>query len=687
MARTSKKASFLSVCAAIFMMSGLASANSMTAADFVSLPGGGVELKFNFDSPPAAPKAYMIKKPARLVLDVAGADNKLGARSLDVKEGLVDEVNFAESEGRLRIVANLTDGANYDTYVDGNSLFVVIKGGAAIKSPVAAASVVSSGESNTAPVVESTKVQGIDFEREEGGVGRVSVVLSDDKAGVDIVEEGNNVVVNLLGAKLPAALQNRVDVQDFVTPVMFIDSMGKGANTSILIKPSAEPYEYLAFQTDNRLILDFKPLSPQDKKERERDLFPYSGEPIDLNFQNVELRSVLQIIAEVAELNLVVSDAVGGNITLRLKNVPWDQALDIILKTRGLGQRTAGNVLLIAPIAELAEQEKQELESKKTIEELAPLRTEFIQIDYRKASEMLKTVQEAKLISERGFAMADDETNVLMVRETDAGITEIRKTLKRFDVEVEQVLIEARLVTASTDVTKNLGVKWGFGYNDVDNGKGWILNSDIGAVNFGAPPTAAGLQVDLGANVTNPGSIAIGFKPGSSSLLALELSALESDNKVEIVSQPKVMTTNGKPAKIQSGTEIPYQTVEDSEVNIEFKEVVLSLEVTPRINPGDRIAMDLKVIQDTLGQILPTGDISIDTNELETSVVVPDGETIVLGGVFKNETSNVVDKVPLLGDLPAVGWLFKRKSDQVNKTELLIFITPKLVRGSLAANQ
>ncbi|MFW1676559.1 type IV pilus secretin PilQ [Pontibacter sp. JAM-7] len=687
LARVYGKTSAALVLMALCFGPGVATAASMTTADFVALPGGGVELKFNFDGPPAAPKAYMIKKPSRLVLDVSGAENRLGARSLDVKEGLVDVVNFAESEGRLRIVTNLYEAAGYDSYVDGNSLFVVIKGASGLKAAPAAAANVVGADAGTAPVIESTRVQGVDFEREEGGVGRVTVVLSDANAGVDIVEEGNNVVVNLMGAKLPAALQQRVDVQDFVTPVMFIDTMGKGANSSILIKPSAEPYEYLAFQTDNRLILDFKPLTAQEKKERERDLFPYNGEPIDLNFQNVELRSVLQIIAEVAELNLVVSDAVGGNITLRLKNVPWDQALDIILKTRGLGQRTAGNVLLVAPIAELAKQEQQELESKQTIEELAPLRTEFIQIDYRKASEMLKTVQAAKLISERGFAMADDETNVLMVRETDAGIAEIRKTLKRFDMEVQQVLIEARLVTASTDVQKNLGVKWGFGYNDVDDGKGWILNSDVGSVNFGAPPTAAGLQVDLGANVTNPGSIAIGFKPGSSSLLALELSALESDNQVEIVSQPKVMTTNGKAAKIQSGTEIPYQTVEDNEVNIEFKEVVLSLEVTPRINPGDRIAMDLKIIQDTLGQILPTGDISIDTNQLLTSVVVPDGETIVLGGVFKNENSNVVDKVPLLGDLPGVGWLFKRKSDQINKTELLIFITPKLVRGSLVANQ
>jgi type IV pilus assembly protein PilQ len=544
--------------------------------------------------------------------------------------------------------------------------------------------VTSKPKNGNTTLSDRTKVSGIDFERVEGGVGRVTITLSDDKAGVDIQEEGSNVVVNLVGAQLSRALEQRVDVQDFVTPLMFIDSMANGGNTSILLKPSAEPYEYLAYQTDNQLVLDFKPQSAAQKSEREKDLFPFGGEPIDLNFQNVELRSVLQIIAEVAELNLVVSDTVSGNITLRLKNVPWDQALDIILKTKGLDQRTVGNVLLIAPASEIAAREKQEVENSKQVEQLAPLRTEFIQVDFRKASDMMKAMQEAKIItSERGFIMADDETNVLMIRDTDKAIAEVRKTLKKFDVEVEQVLVEARLVNATSNVTKDLGVKWGFGYNDVDNGEGWIVNRDIGSIDFGSPPTTAGLQVDLGATAQNAGAIAIGFKPGTSSLLALELSALESDGKAEVVSQPKVMTTNGKPALIQSGSEIPFQTVEDGEVSIEFKDVVLSLDVTPRINPGDRIALDLEIKQDSIGQVLPNGEISIDNNELKTSVVVPDGQTIVLGGVFKNETSETVNKIPLLGDLPVMGALFRNKENQSEKTELLIFITPKLVRNSL----
>jgi len=661
-------------------------------ANFVALPGGKVELKFDFDSTPPSPQAYMINQPARLVMDLWGVENGLGKRSLDVKTGQVDGVSFAQTDGRLRVVTSLFESSSYKTFTEGNSLFVIIQSGGDVSNiaPAASASMISKSqvgaENSSGLVSDRTSVVGMDFEREEGGIGRVSITLSDDKAGVDIQEEGNNVVVNLVGADLSRALEQRVDVQDFATPVMFIDAMANGGNTSILVKPSAEPYEYLAYQTDNKLVLDFKPLSAAEKQERDKDLFPFSGEAIDLNFQNVELRSVLQIIAEVAELNLVVSDTVGGNITLRLKNVPWDQALDIILKTKGLDQRTVGNVLLIAPASEIAKREQEELESSQKVEQLAPLRTEYIQVEYRKASVMLDAIEKAKLISDRGFVMSDDETNILMVKGTAKDIEAIRNTLRRFDVEVEQVLVEARLVNARSSVTKDLGVRWGFGYNDVDsNGEGWIVNRDIGSIDFGSPPTEAGLQVDLGATAANAGAIAIGFKPGSSSLLALELSALETDGKAEVISQPKVMTTNGTQATIESGSEIPFQTVEDGEVSISFKDVVLKLDVTPRINPGDRVAMDLVIKQDSIGSVLPNGELSIDNNELKTSVVVPDGQTIVLGGVFKNETSEAMGKIPLLGDLPVLGMFFRNKENKSEKTELLIFITPKLVRNSLTS--
>lgn len=344
-----------------------------------------------------------------------------------------------------------------------------------------------------------------------------------------------------------------------------------------------------------------------------------------------------------------------------------------------------GNVLLIGTAAEIAERERVELESNKQVEELAPLRTEFIQVDYRKASDMVSRLTDARLISERGFILADDETNMLMVRETDKGLREVRKTLSRFDTEVAQVLIEARLVTANTDVTKDLGVKWGVGYSQThSNGSAISIGSTIANVANPGTTVPSGLLVDLGANVTNPSSIAIGFKPGSSSLLQLELSALESDGRVDVISQPKIVTTNGKKAMIESGTEVPFQTVDkNGNINIEFKDVVLSLDVTPRINPGDRIAMDLVIKKDSIGDLLPNGQISIINNELETAVVVPDGQTIVLGGVFENTKRNTVNKTPLLGDLPVVGNLFRNKQTKNTKAELLIFITPKLVRESL----
>lgn len=693
--------SALANCAALvigmlfLMQSAVAADARLTTSSFVALPNDKLEIRFDFDVPPSVPKTYMTNSPARLVLDMWGVENAQDARRLNVESGNVDNVNFAQVDGRLRVVINLFEPSSFDTRADGNSLFLTIGDRGEIKaSEPSAAPVDKSAGTAAEPVLsDRTRIEGIDFERTPEDAGRVVISLSDDRAGVDVIEEGNNVVVNILGADISPSLQNRIDVQDFATPVMFIDSMASGENSSILIKPSAEPYDYMVYQTNNQLVVDLKPVTLEEQEARREELFQYQGERIDLDFQNVEVRSVLQILAEVAEMNLVVSDNVEGNITLRLKNVPWDQALDLILSTNKLDKREMGNVLLIGTAEEIAERERVELESSKQVEELAPLRTEFIQVDFRKASDMVSRLNAAKLISERGFILADDETNVLMVRETAKRMEEIRSTLRRFDTEVAQVLIEARLVTANTDVSKDLGVKWGFGFFDQTAGPlGQVIVApnlqnvkDIdGALSGGTSTDNVGLSVDLGANVTNATSIAIGIRPGGSSLLQAELSALEVDGRIEVISQPKIVTTNGKAAMIQSGQEIPYQTVEDGEVKIEFKDVVLSLDVTPRINPGDRIAMDLKIKKDSIGDLLPNGEIAIVNNELETAVVVPDGQTIVLGGVFEHETRDTVNKTPLLGDLPVLGSLFRNTSEKNEKTELLIFITPKLIRESLS---
>ncbi|WP_354468586.1 type IV pilus secretin PilQ [Marinobacterium sp. MBR-109] len=672
-------------------------------ASFVSLPGKKVEVRLDFDVPPPVPKAYMIESPPRLVMDFWGARNEMASKTLSVKSGDVDSLHFAEANGRLRIVTNLTGSAGYKTYTENNSLFIelggqsadTVRGTSAPAIAAAPAAVPREGARMPAAADDRTRVRGIDFQRIDGNRGRVTIDLTDSQAGLDIVEEGNNVVINLLGAGLSDALEQRLDVQDFATPVLFIDSMVQGENATILIKPSAEPYDYMAYQSGNQLVVDFKPLTRQEREDQ-RNLFPYTGEKIDLNFQNVEIRTVLQIIAEVAEKNLVVSDNVQGTITLRLKNVPWDQALDIVLKTKGLDKREAGNVLLVGTATEISEREALEMQSQQQEKELAPLVTDFIQIDYRKASDIRTRIEEAKMVSERGFILADDETNTLMVRETSRQLEEIRNTIKRFDLEVPQVLIQARLVTATTDFAKNIGVRWGFSDRNTRGG-GWTVGSgalnptqgDGGIVDSGARDSVGrqnqNLQVDLGVPDA-VGSLAIGFI-SNNFLLSAELSALESDGRGEIISQPKVITTNGKKATIKSGQEIPVLERDDDTNQIdvaEWKEVVLKLDVTPQLIPGDKVQLEIDIADDKLGEVYDElGNRIINTRNLMTSVVVNDGETVVLGGVFEQQTLDSVEKVPFFGDLPLIGAAFRNKISSSEKTELLIFITPQMIRESL----
>lgn len=653
--------------------------------EFVSLPGQAVEVRMEFDSVPSTPNSYMIDSPPRLVMDFNNVTNQLGGRTFSVNTGVVDSLNFAQAQDRLRVVTNLLGTATHDVRMDGNVLVLRFQEAVTTTQSVPAAQVMASSQ----PVSDGrTRIQSIDFQRVEGNQGRVIINMNNDRASMDITREAGNVVLNLSEAVLDSSLVRRLDVQDFATPLQFIDSMTSGRGTTILMRPTSQPFDYMAYQTGNQLIIDFKPITTQEQQARRDNQFPFTGERIDLNFQNVEVRAVLQIIAEVAEMNLVVSDNVSGTATLRLKNVPWDQALDILLKSKGLDKREVGNVLMIGTATEIAERERIEAESQIQVQELAPLLTEFIQVDFRRASDMRTRLEEARLISDRGFILADDQTNVLMVRETARQMEDIRRTLRRFDVEVAQVLVEARLVTASTEFARELGIRWGAagGSNSrVSVGGaagtvGGIQGLDGGAL-VSAQPSVPGM-VDFGVgNATS--AIRIGYL-SSGLLLSAELSALQSDNKIEIVSQPKVITTNGRPAVIKSGQEVAYQTVENGEVSLEFKEVVLSLEVTPQINPGDRISMDLKILQDSLDPNRLGGELLINTNQLETSVVVNDGDTIVLGGVFRNDIESVVNKTPLLGDLPVVGNLFRYRREAETKRELLIFITPTMIRESLA---
>ncbi|MFT6914028.1 MAG: type IV pilus assembly protein PilQ [Motiliproteus sp.] len=660
----------------------------ITGTTFVALPGNKLEVRIDFSAPPPVPRAYRIEQPPRVVLDLIGVSNGLNTKSIDIKNGMVDTLHLAEVKDRVRLIANLYESTEYDSYIKGNSLFVVFGAGAS-----ATTASISALEKMTQvtelPESQRTQVSSIDFRRVEGDLGRVIINLSNNKAGVDILEEGSNIIINLIGAQLPAALEERIDVQDFSTPILFVDAMGDGNNSSILIKPSALPYDYLAYQSENQLIVDFKPITDTDAEDRLRDRFPYTGEKLSLNFQDIDIRSVLQVIADVTDMNLVVSDTVSGNITLRLKNVPWDQALELVLKTKSLDKRFAGNVMMIAPANEIAERERFEIETNKQVRELKEPQTEFIQINYAKATEIVELLgTEQGLMSSRGKIQADPRTNTLIVRDIDTSIAKIRKALKTLDTPVRQVMIEARLVTVRTDISNELGVKWGFGYQRTGSNNRIVLgasaSSDTAQAGGSTLVTPTSLNVDLGATGSGASNFAIGIG-SNSTLLQMELSALQSDGLVEIISQPKVITANGKTARIQSGKEFAYQTVQDGEVSVEFKEVVLSLDVTPQITPDNRLILDLKISQDSLGDQLVNGQAGIDTNKIQTQVLVNNGETIVLGGVFLKEASETITKVPFLGDIPYLGRLFTRTTESDNKTELLVFISPKIIEESLSA--
>jgi type IV pilus assembly protein PilQ len=583
-------------------------------------------------------------------------------------------------------VINLVEMVPYEAHTEGNKVVLTLQGGGVQQTAASAAITAAKG----GPRPEITN---IDFRRGENGEGRVIVNLSDPSVPVDMQQEAGKVVVDFYRTKLPEELARRLDVLDFATPVKTIDTYARGENVHMVITPMGE-YEHLAYQTDDVFTIEVRQITPEEAEERKKDEFGYSGERLSLNFQDIEVRSVLQLIADFTGINVVVSDTVGGSLTLRLKNVPWDQALDIILKTKGLGMRQTGNVMLIAPSEEIAAREKLELEAQKQIEELEPLYSEFIQINYAKASDIasLLVSEQTTLLSDRGKATIDERTNTLLVQDTAAKLVDIRKLVARLDIPVRQVLIESRIVIANDDFARDLGVKFGYSKRvEYDNDDKLLVTGGTQTGGFAATPITGfetpagsgieGLITDLA--VANPtGSLGLAVGKLGSHLLQLELSAMEMEGRGEVISSPRVLTSNQKEAYIESGTEIPYQEATSSgATNVSFKKAVLSLNVTPQITPDDRIIMDLVVNKDSVGQVF-LGVPSIDTKEVATQVLVNNGETLVLGGIYERETLDEVDRVPFFGELPMIDWLFKttRKSD--DKTELLIFVTPKIVKES-----
>ncbi len=671
------------------LLSGLANAVTLEDVSFSSLPGERLEVTLQFDGAPPEPSGYTIERPARIAVDLRDTTSGLDSRSVPLGSGNAQSMTVVETKDRTRLIFNLVELVPYETVRSGNSLVMTIGGQA---GAVATTSTSSSAQSSSATgTVSSNSLAGVDFRRGKDGEGRVLVELGSSSTPVDLTERAGKIRLTMDGLEVPSNLRRRLDVTDFATPVTRIDTFVEDGNAVVEITPEGN-YDYIAYQSGSQFTVSVEELSQEEAESRREEKFPYTGDKLSLNFQDIEVRSVLQLIADFTGLNLVASDTVGGSITLRLQNVPWDQALDLILKTKGLDKRQIGNVLLVAPADEIAAREKLELETNKQIAELAPVRLDIIQVNYAKAADIVALIKEdEELISDRGFVSSDVRTNTISVRETAEKLDEIRRLVSTWDVPVRQVSIEARIVRAQTNVAENLGVRWGGAAYDVSGDNVFTVGGsqqslqearDAAAGNSNTITFPGALAVDLGVTGEGASSFAIGW--GSDDFLVdLELSALESDGQAEVVSQPRVVTADRQTASIKSGEEIPYQEASSSgATSVSFKEAVLSLEVTPQITPDDKIIMDLVVNQDSRGEVT-AGIPSINTNEVTTQVLVGNGETVVLGGIFQSEVATQTTKTPFLGDIPYLGRIFKRTEHIDERSELLIFITPKIIKNDL----
>jgi type IV pilus assembly protein PilQ len=690
---------------------------------FSSQPGSKFEVRLDFsEAPPADYSAYSIEEPARIAIDFPGTKSGLDQKRFSLPFGNATGVLVLEAGDKTRLVLNLIKLVPYEAVISGNQLILQVgqdsSGGYSKATPPS-----NVLESQMEPVVEArSQLTDLQFRRAESGEGRLILQLSDPSVDVNVFSEGGKINLEFLATTVPDGLLRRFDVTDFATPVNSIEVTTTERGTRLLLEAEGT-YDYLAYQTGKEYILSVKPLSDDEKKARLNE-FTYVGERISLNFQDIEVRAVLQLIADFTDLNLVASDTVSGNITLRLQNVPWDQALELVLRTKGLDSRRIGNVLMVAPAVEIAERERQEIESNKQIAELAPLQSEFIRIRYAKASEVVNLFEAGSeeggsLVSDRGSVVVDERTNSIIITDTATKLAEIRDLIERVDVPIRQVMIEARIVIASTNLDEELGIEWGGGYIGTDSSNGNIYSASGSreqVVSFnqdtvaGVTPTLnypvqGGQQqggnqggdgqqqqglgaalVDLGVSQATSG-FAVGFTSNDLFLTA-ELSALESSGQGEVVSQPKIITGDKQLATIKSGSEIPYQEgAASGATTVSFKEAVLKLEVTPNITPDDRILLDLVVNQDSLGDLVPSGTggliPTINTTQLTTQVLVGNGETVVLGGVFQNDEITQIRKVPFLGDIPYLGTLFKNTASKTSKTETLIFITPRILSEAL----
>jgi type IV pilus assembly protein PilQ len=679
----------------------------------MQIPGQGTEIRVMFNGLPPQPQAYQLEQPSRLILDFDKAQQNLKQSSIPVATNEASSVDISSDAQRARLTVNLADAGAFTTRVEGNTFILKINAAnASVSTPVA--------------VQKQTQgISNISFQRGSAGEGQVVIDLLGSNTPVDVQQQGSKIVVRTLGNKVPTHLARRLNVNDFATPVATVDAQNDHGSGLITIASSGS-YEYMAYQTDNRLTISLK--RPEDKNPtRAKATNHYTGKKISLDFQDIEVRRVLQLLADFTDINMVAADSVQGNITLRLKDVPWDQALDIVLKTKNLDKRRNGNVIWIAPVSELIKAEADEAKAIAQSVKLAPLQTEYIQLSYAKVVDIEKLITQGKnsgnagnnstnsvgtdglgdsvgsLLSPRGTISVDPRTNTLIINDTSQKIDQIRKMVDLLDVAVKQVMVEARIVRASTDFTKEMGVKWGILSQGISKNNDLLVGgSDTTLWDLKNPTVGANgqatysiqrpdnLNVDLGVTTQGASSIAFGLISLSDFMLDLELSALQADGHGEVISTPKVLTGDKQQAKVASGQEIPYQTTSTAggtaTATTEFKDALLSLDVTPSITPDGKVQMKLIIKSDSQAGYAQNGEIILNKNEINTDVLVNNGETVVLGGIFEQTTANSQTKVPFLGDLPYLGRLFRKDVKSDKKSELLIFVTPRIVNDSVSRN-
>ncbi len=681
-----------------------AALSAIESVRYATMPGNRVQIILGMDREVQTPLSFTIDNPARIAFDFANTISKLPKRSEPIGVGIAQSVTAITAKNRTRVILNLTEIVPYQVQTEGRQVYITLETQGSTDTSFASSDDSAAGSStieDTQRLTETGRgIRKIDFRRGENGEGRVIVTLSHSNLPMDINEEFGKIVINFPNSKLPSSLRQRLDVLDFATPAKTIDSFEQDGATRVEIEPVNNDYEHLVYQSDNIVTIELKKISKEELEEKKKEKFGYVGERLSLNFQDIPIRAVLQLIADFTNLNVVVSDTVTGNLTLRLKNVPWDQALDIILKSKGLAKRESGTVMLIAPSEEIAAQEKIDLEAQQAVTELAPLQSAFFTINFAKVAELEKLFKdEQSLLTPRGYVLIDERTNSIMVKDTESSITEIRRVITRLDIPVKQVLVESRIVIANEKFKEEFGAR--FGSTTID-GSGTDLTTTSGTISatgttingattnlangnninpagFGAIPD----RLNVNMPVLNPaGAFSLAIL-GENSLVDLELSALHEENEGEIISSPRVITADRKEAFIEQGVEIPYLSATSSgATQVSFKKAVLAIKVTPQITPDDRIILDLEINKDSVGEVFANIP-SIDTREVNTQVLVNNGETVVLGGIYESILRNEQEKVPFLGDLPLIGGLFRHTLEEKEKNELLIFVTPKVLKDTL----